>query len=69
MRAEGERVEPQPGSRLVDFSAVSDAGNTHALSVIVNDVQNAPVAHADAPVVFVPSELFASWRAWVLGKH
>lgn len=48
---------------------MSDAGNTHELHGIVNGVYNPPIAHADTPLVLVPSELFASWRAWVLGKR
>ena len=31
--------------------------------------KNAPVSHADAPLIFVPSELFASWRARILGQR
>ena len=54
---------------VVDLSAVSDAGNTHALSGIVNDVHDTPVAHADAPLVFVPSKFLASRRAGIFGKH
>jgi len=47
---------------------VSDAGNAHALGCIVNDVHDAPVTHADAPLVFVPSELLRSRRAGIFGK-
>jgi hypothetical protein len=56
-------------SLVIDFSAVSDTGDTDALGGIVNDVHDTPVAHADAPMVFVPSELFASRRARIFGKH
>src|SRR5271169_898849 len=54
---------------VVDLSAVSDAGNAHALGGIVNDIHHTPVAHADAPLVFVPSELLRSRRAGIFGKH
>ena len=48
---------------------MSDAGNTHELSGIVNRVHYAPIAHADTPLVFVPPEFLASWRTWILGKR
>ena len=54
---------------VIDLSAVSDAGNADAFGGIVNDVHDTPVAHADAPLVFVPSKLLRSRRAWIFGKH
>ena len=60
---------PRSVSLVVDLSAVSDAGNADALGGIVNYVHDTPVAHADAPLVFVPSELLRSRRAGIFGKH
>jgi hypothetical protein len=48
---------------------VSDAGNADELRGIVDVVQDAPVADANAPEVSVRFQLLAFCRSGVLGKR
>jgi hypothetical protein len=52
-------------SLIVDFAAVSDASDAHETGRVVDDVNNAPVADSDPPLVLIALELFVSGRPWV----
>jgi hypothetical protein len=50
---------------IVDFAAVSDSSDAHESGRVVDDVNNAPVADSDPPLVLIALEFFASGRPWV----
>jgi len=45
------------------------AGDVHCLKGIVDAVEDAPVPHANAPEVFIPTELFASGRSRIIRQR
>ena len=53
---------------FVDLSAVSDAGYVHQLRGVVDDVDDAPIADSNAPLVFVPLELPAACGPRIFGE-
>ena len=46
-------------SSLVNIASMGNASDTDELCRVVNNVDHSPVAHPDAPLVLVTSQLFA----------
>jgi hypothetical protein len=47
-------------SSLVNISPMGDAGDTHQRSRVIKDVNHAPIAYPDSPMVTIPLEFLAS---------
>jgi hypothetical protein len=54
---------------LVDLSAVRDVEQWSPRPGVIQQVNDTVIVHADAPLVFVPSELLASCRSGIVGKR
>jgi len=54
---------------FVNFSAVSDARNAHPRLAVVNEVDHAPIAYPDSPLVPISFELLASRGPWVVTQR
>ena len=47
---------------------MSDAGDAYSRLAVVNDVNHAPIAHADSPLVSIRFELLSSRRTGVVSQ-
>ena len=47
---------------------MGDAGDGHYFVVVLDDVNDAVVADADAPEIFVAAQFPATGRPWVVGQ-
>jgi hypothetical protein len=49
---------------LIDLAAMCNPRHAHDFRCVVDDVHHAPVANADAPMVLVALQFFASRGPW-----
>lgn len=65
-------VEPEevigPGFSFMDLAAMCDPRDAHDFRRVVDDVHHAPVTDADAPLIFVALQLFASCWPWSVAQ-
>jgi hypothetical protein len=54
---------------FVNLAPVRNPRHTHEFCLVVDDVHDAPVTDADAPLIFVALEFFASCWPWDLGQR
>ncbi len=55
-------------SLFIDIPAVGDAGDAHHPAVVIDDVRDAVITHADAPEILVASQFPTAGRPWSGGQ-
>ena len=61
-------LTPAEPISLVNFSAVSDAGDAYQRLAVVNPIDHPPIAYPNAPLVPMRLQFFTARGPWVVGQ-